>query len=89
MRSPDGTLRLTTRLLDAAGLPIPDAQVSLETFHNARAARILRATLTPDGDGTYAAGLLVRRPGLWEFRFEVLHEGRRFTYTTLEEVAWR
>jgi len=88
-RSPDGTLQLTARLVDTTGRPIPDAQIALETFHNARAARILRATLTPGGDGTYATGLLVRRPGLWEFRFEVLHEGQRFTHTTLEEVAWR
>jgi nitrogen fixation protein FixH len=88
-RSPDGTLQLTARLADGAGLPILDAQICLETFHNARAARTLRATMTPGGDGTYATRLLVRRPGLWEFRFDVLHEGQRFTHTTLEEVAWR
>jgi nitrogen fixation protein FixH len=88
-RSPDGTLRLIARLVDAAGRPIPNAQVTVETFHNARAARILRATMIPGEDGTYATGLLVRRPGLWELRFEVLHEGQRFTHTKLEEVAWQ
>jgi nitrogen fixation protein FixH len=87
--APDGTLRLRARLLDAQGMEIPDATIRLEAFHNARARRILRAELVRGEDGTYSAPLLIRRPGLWEFRFEALRGAERFTYTALEDVSWR
>jgi nitrogen fixation protein FixH len=88
-RAPDGTSRLAARLLDAAGQEIADARVSLETFHNARAARILRTELVRGEDGAYSADLPLFRPGLWEFRFEARRGTDRFTYTRLEDVSWR
>ena len=39
-RAPDGTLELHARLTDAGGDDIPDARITVETFHNARAARM-------------------------------------------------
>jgi nitrogen fixation protein FixH len=88
-RSPDGTLLLTAHLHDAAGGAIPDARLSLSTFHNARAGRIVRAELQGGEGGDYTAALPLFRPGLWEFRFEAVQGERRFTYTRLQEVAWR
>jgi nitrogen fixation protein FixH len=88
-RSADGTIGLTARLIEADGKPISDAVIHLQTFHNARAAYILESDFRRDGDGRYSASLPMRRPGLWEFRFEVTRAGRRFTHTTVEELYWR
>ena len=87
--APDGTLSIRVRLRDGAGDEIPDARISVETFHNARASRILRADLGRTDGGAYAAPLAIYRPGLWEFRFEARHGGERFTHTEVKEVGWR
>jgi nitrogen fixation protein FixH len=87
-RSADGTVGLTTRLLDERGRPISNARIHVETFHNARAAFVLEGDLRGDGEGYYSVSLPMRRPGLWEFRFEVTRTGQRFTHTTVEELYW-
>lgn len=56
-------------LSDRDGAPLDGAALALETFHNARAGDILRADLTPAGDGAYSARLPMQRPGVWELRF--------------------
>lgn len=88
-RSPDGTLRLTARLLDRDGAAIDDASIAVDAFHNARASLILHRELRYEPESGYSAGLPVRRPGLWEFRFEVLRGGERFTHMAVKEVGWR
>lgn len=88
-RSADGTIGLTSSLTDRDGRPISDAKIHLEAFHSARAASIQRRDLTRDGDGRYSTSLLMRRPGLWEFRFEVSRGGQQFTHTIVEELFWR
>ena len=88
-RAPDGTLELYARLIDAGGNQIPDARISVETFHNARAARIVRAELRRGEDGAYSAALPIFRPGLWEFRFRAVRGDDRFTHTVVKEVGWR
>ena len=88
-RSADGTIRVTARLIGAEGRPITDATIHLQTFHNARAAYILEGDLIGGGDGSYSIALPMRRPGLWEFRFEVSRAGTRFTHTSVEELYWR
>jgi len=88
-RSPDGTIVVTARLIDDEGRPISDASIHLETFHNARAAYILEGDLEVNGEGSYSVTLPMRRPGLWEFRFEVTRAGHRFTHTAVEELFWR
>jgi nitrogen fixation protein FixH len=85
----EGTLPLSARLLDGSGEEIRDAVVTLEAFHNARASRILHAEMRPEADAGYSAALPIRRPGLWEFRFEAVRGGERFTRTTVREVGWR
>ena len=88
-RTPDGTLELHARLTDAGGDDIPDARISVETFHNARAARIVRADLSRGEDGAYSAALPIFRPGLWEFRFQAARGDVRFTRTEVKEVGRR
>lgn len=88
-RSPDGSVGLTAVLRGPDGQKITDASIRLATFHNARAANILRTELQRAPDGGYRASLPMRRPGLWEFRFEVSRGGERFTYTTMQELFWR
>lgn len=88
-RSADGSVTIDAVLRDAEGRSIGDASVRLEAFHNARAAYILRTAMKRSGDGSYRASLPMRRPGLWEFRFEVTRGGERFTRTTMKELFWR
>jgi nitrogen fixation protein FixH len=88
-RSADGTTGLTVNLVDREGRPITDAKIHLEAFHNARAASIQKRELAHEGDGRYSTSLLVRRPGLWEFRFDVSRGGQRFTRTIVEELIRR
>jgi len=88
-RSADGTTGLTANLIDRDGQPISDATIHLEAFHNARAAAIQKRDLAPRGDGRYSASLLMRRPGLWEFRFEVSRGEQRFTHTVVQELFRR
>lgn len=75
--SADGpTLRV--HLLDRDGQPVTGAQVTAQTFHNARASQVLTATLQGDGDA-YSAALAMRRPGVWEVRLAVQRGKDRFT----------
>jgi nitrogen fixation protein FixH len=88
-RSTDGSIELTAHLIEADGQPISDAVIHLQAFHNARAAFILESDFRRLGDGRYSASLPMRRPGLWEFRFDVTRAGQRFTHTVVEELYWR
>ena len=75
-KRPDGTVDVVARLLDAEGVTIPDARISLEAFHNARASYVLEAELR-EKEGTYNTTMPLRRPGLWEFRFVASRGGAR------------
>jgi nitrogen fixation protein FixH len=88
-RGPDGTLELRALLFDRDGLPIDNARIKVETFHNAMSAYPLEADLEATGDGAYTAALPIRRPGLWEFRFVVDRDDQRFMQTEIREVGWR
>jgi nitrogen fixation protein FixH len=70
-------LRLTLR--DAAGKPLEGAAVTVRALHNARAGEPFDAELAPRGTADFAARLPIRRPGLWELRFEVRRGTDRFT----------
>ncbi|MFG0316370.1 MAG: FixH family protein [Planctomycetota bacterium JB042] len=66
-RRGDAVVRVS--LADRNGLPVEAAEVVVETFHNARASRVLTDVLrTTDAPGVYEATLPMRRPGLWELR---------------------
>lgn len=55
------------------------AQVTVEAFHNARAADVRQLSFEGEGEGRYRAHLASVRPGLWEFRFTVERYGAVFT----------
>jgi nitrogen fixation protein FixH len=63
-----GMAAVRVSLFDTWGKPLRDATVEIETFHAARAANVVKATLPGDGEGAYVATLPLRPSGLWEFR---------------------
>jgi nitrogen fixation protein FixH len=65
---------------DRQGTAIRRASVSAEAFANARSGDRRSLAFTEHPNGTYRAPLAQARPGLWEFRLLVLHEGARFTH---------
>jgi hypothetical protein len=88
-RAAGETAELELGLADRDGQPVNGAAVSVEAFHNARADRILRASLRGSGGGRYTSGLAMRRPGVWEFRINASRGDDTFThresrYVTLE-----
>lgn len=81
-----GTMTVWVRLADRAGAPIDGARIAVETFHNARASRVLTAALEPRGPD-YAAVMPLARPGLWEFRLRVTRGPDVFVATLLRDVT--
>jgi nitrogen fixation protein FixH len=82
-----GRSRVHADLLDRDGVEIDGAAVHVAVFHNARASKILTATMSPGDEGGYVASLPLRRPGLWELRFEILSGDDRFTHKTVRELG--
>lgn len=81
----EAVVRLT--LVDRAGAPLEGATVVVETFHNARAAHVLKATLREtDAAGVYEATFAMRRPGLWELRIAATRGEDRFLRTLKKSV---
>ena len=68
---PVGRVGLAVRVTDREGVSVSGAAVRLETFHHARAGRVLKAVLTPDEAGVYRTALPLRRSGYHAFRFRV------------------
>jgi nitrogen fixation protein FixH len=84
-----GRTGLEARLTDRHGSPIDGAVVRLTTFHHARAAQKLEATLTPAGNGAYRTALPLRRGGLWAFRLRVERGDEIFTRELDRHLAVR
>jgi nitrogen fixation protein FixH len=70
---------LAARLTDRSGRPVTGAVVRLETFHHARSAHVLKATLNESEPGVYRTALLMRRSGNWELLFRVERGREVFT----------
>ena len=85
---PGGRLSLSVKLRDRAGAPIPDAHVSVEAFHNARAANRVALELSPGPTG-YAAVIPPQRAGLWEFRLSARAGSDRFTSVLRQQLGGR
>lgn len=62
-----GAEALRVELRDEQGLPVVDAEVELEVFHNARAKERLLSPATPSESGYELPGPF-DRPGLWVVR---------------------
>ena len=80
-----GQARVAVHLRDREGRPVRGAAVSVEAFHNARAAAIVKTTFREDAAGAYLAEAPIVRPGLWEFRLTASADGR--TYTAVVDQA--
>jgi nitrogen fixation protein FixH len=74
-----GRARVVAQLADRDGRPVPGLAVGLEAFHNARAADVVRGSLTETPAHDYAGELAVLRPGLWEFRIAAERGAETFT----------
>ncbi len=61
------------RVVDLNGAEVPDAKISLETFHHATASKRFDLTLTRDAASAdeVAPDFAPDREGLWEFRWKV------------------
>jgi len=76
---PAATTITSIVLSDGSGLPIKNARILCETFHEARPAHVLTPEFTGTHDGRYSAPVDMDRAGLWRFRFVVDAMGMRFT----------
>ncbi|MCZ7582337.1 MAG: FixH family protein [Deltaproteobacteria bacterium] len=74
-----GSANVIVALSDRGDGPIAGASVTVETFHNARAGKILAGALKETEPGRYAAALPMHRDGWWELRFRVESGGDVFT----------
>jgi nitrogen fixation protein FixH len=81
-----GAGELTVTLTDRAGIPVDDARVEVEVFHNARAQDRIIEQLEPVGPGRYTLTRTFARSGLWEIRLSAVRDADRFVYTTMEEL---
>lgn len=81
--------RLVARVTDRAGAPVAGARVAVEAFPSARAGQVVSAALEPEGDGVYAAGIPLARPGLWELRVRVTRGEQVFTRILSQDLAGR
>jgi nitrogen fixation protein FixH len=82
----DGEAGLSLELGDRDGKLLRGATVTAEAFSNARAALRHNLRFTEAPDGTYRAALAHARPGLWEFRINVLSDGQHFTMVERADV---
>jgi len=74
-----GRAHVVATLSDRDGRAVSGLAVGLEAFHNARAAQIVRATLSETAAHEYVADVAVARAGLWEFRVTAARGAERFT----------
>lgn len=82
-----GSVVLTAMVRDRDGKVVTPDSIGVEAFHNGRAAHILRAMFEPGGDGSFAAALPMRRPGLWELRIDVRRGDDRFTQVIRQDIV--
>jgi len=84
---PDGGADLRVELRDASGAPLSAATVAVVATHNAIANAPVSATLAERSDGSYGARLSLPRAGMWELRFEIVRDGRKFTADEHVDIA--
>ncbi len=82
-----GERELWVELYDTWGKPIMDAQMGIETFHNARAGHVLATPLAHQRDARYVAKLQMARPGIWELRLRVQRGEDVFTAPRRKSLA--
>lgn len=79
---------LRVRVLDANGLEVENARISLEAFHHATASKRVEVTLSRDAGvaDAVATDLTLDRAGLWEFRWKIEAPSGKFEHDEAVEV---
>ena len=70
---------LTVHLADSTGAALTGVKVTVAALANARANRVVDATLVAGPHDSYAVVLPISRAGEWELRFEAIRGADRFT----------
>lgn len=82
-----GRRRVACRIVDRYGVAVVGATVQILLFHHARAADRLQVSLSPETDGTYAAQVPMKRPGLWEIRVAARRDDSLYNTVVMQEVG--
>lgn len=82
-----GLTEFTFRVSDMRGEPVRNGELTVTTFHNARAGETVERTTKESAPGEYKLQLPMKRPGLWELRLSIVRPSERFTRTLRLEVA--
>ena len=77
--SPDSGAELRVSLRDRTGAPLSGAEIKVQAMHNTRAGDPFDGVLKGAGSGDSMARLPLKRPGIWELRFDVRQGTDLFT----------
>jgi len=85
---PLGNRQIAFILTDASGNPIPNAQLSVQYFHDAHANQAQRVTLVADpGDSRrFTRTLPMRYAGIWEFHLIATANGQTFIADRTQKI---
>lgn len=78
---------LAIALNDAQGVPVANALVRIEVFHNLRSGERQQLVLRDNGDGVYAGRMDAGRSGLWQFRVTAMRGSDTFTRVIERDIA--
>jgi len=86
---PLGRRRVEFVVTDAQGRAIPQAVLTVEYFHDAHAAEVRKATLSPDGHdpSRFGAVLPMRYAGIWEYELTVTAGDKTFVEKTTKSLT--
>lgn len=81
-----GTGGLSVRVADRAGAPVAGLRGRVEGFHNAHPRELVEAALVERAPGEFAAAVIPRLPGLWQWRIALEGESGAWTGVVRAEV---
>lgn len=82
-----GRTQLEIQLQDRTGAELPNVNLSVEAFANARSQLRISQPLVAVGQGHYQTLLTPTSSGLWEMRFRVQAEGVDYVQTVRRDLA--
>lgn len=84
---PRGDVELSLSVTDRDGLPVANAEVTVEAFANAAASRVERVVLRQIAPGAYRANISRGIAGLWELRLAVRKGALRYKQVMRRDVT--
>jgi nitrogen fixation protein FixH len=85
----DGSTVLRITLVDANDQMVPEATISGELLHVARASDVQQLTFASTEGGAYEAAATMQREGLWELRLVAERDADRFVKTLRIDTGHR